>query len=286
VEQAEQLFQEQDYRSVQILLQQFLLDRPGSRYREEAMYWLGRSQLEMGLDFEAEDQFQALLRDFPGGDYAPDANYYLGVALQKQSRPPSLDQSETLAALARLQSFVTRYPDDELVPEAQKRIQELRSKLAEKAYKNGRTYMKGKHYGPAEFYFRNRVIEPYADTRWAPKANLELVRAFENSKQYAKALEWSDYLIQHFPDAPEAKLAAELRCQDGLKLAKLNEQLYWDGRIPAVGAEALKWATFVVGECPGTGEAKDAREIARKLVDAGVTPGAGADSASTDPEPR
>jgi len=285
VEQAEELYQKKQYRATQTLLQQFLLDRPGSRYREEAMYWLGRSELELNQQYAAEEQFQGILRDFPGGEFAPEANFYLGVSLQEQSRPPYLDQSETLAALARFQSFVTRYPDNELTPEAEKHIEELRSKLAQKAYLNGRTYMKRKFYSAAAYYFKDKVIIPYADTPWAPQANLALIHAYEYQKNYEEAVNWSNYLLNKFPETPEAKLAAKMQCKYGLELAQFNESLYRQAQIRASGDEALRWATFVVGNCPGTGEAKKAREIARTMVEAGITPaGAAPDSTVSDPK--
>jgi outer membrane assembly lipoprotein YfiO len=285
VEQAEELYRQKRYRATQTLLQQFLLDRPGSRYREEAMYWLGRSELELNQEYEAEERFQGILRDFPGGEFAPQANFYLGVALQEQSRPPYLDQSETLAALARFQSFVTRYPDHELAPEAEQHIGELRDKLAQKAYLNGRTYLKRGFYFAAEYYFKDKVVIPYADTRWAPRANLDLIQTYGNAKRYEDAVTWANYLVTKFPDAPQAELATELQCKYGLELAQFNETLYREAKIAASGEEALRWATFVVGECPGTGDAKKAREIARKMVDAGITPAAAQADSAADPGP-
>jgi hypothetical protein len=138
-------------------------------------------------------------------------------------------------------------------------------------------------YSAAAFYFKDKVVIPYPDTPWAPMANLELIYTYEYRKDYENAIKWSDHLIREFPDAPQVPVAKKMRCKNGLLLARRYEKLFEEGGIPETGTSALQWATFVVGECPGTGEAKDAREIARNLVEAGVTP---PDSAASGPGHR
>jgi outer membrane protein assembly factor BamD len=207
-----------DYRDVLTALQAFLPGHAGSRYTEEASLIMGRCQYELEMSLEAEDQFRKLLHDFPGGEFAPEATYYLGLSLLAQSRGPQLDQTETRDALAQFRSFLSRYPGHALAPRAEEHVAAIRDRLAEKEYLNGRLYYKRGIHRAARFYFEEKVVKEYGDTRWACPARLYTARSYEETKEWTQAATWSQEILDRCPDADEAPPARRL-------LAKAQEQL-------------------------------------------------------------
>lgn len=209
---AHQLFAAGDYDRVVLLLQELIANRPGSRYVEEATFFIGRAYYEQGMDLEAEDQFRQYLRSFRGGNFEAEAQYYLGLALLSQSRSPMLDQTETKAALGEFQSFLSRFPDHELAERAKGHIATIRAKLAEKEYLNGKLYLKrGKGYQKAaRFYFLERVLDPYGDTPWACPAILGLGESCRKTGDWEDAARWAQRYLDTCPDGENAGDARDI----------------------------------------------------------------------------
>jgi len=199
-----------DYRDVLLALQAYLPGHAGSRYTEEATLLIGRMQYELGMNLEAEEQFRKLLHDFPGGEFAPEATYYLALTLFAQSRGPQLDQTETREALDQFRSFVSRYPGHTLVPRAEEHILSIRSKLAEKEFLNGKLYLRRGLLRPARFYFEERVVKEYGDTRWASPAKLQLARSYEETKEWSSAARWAEDVLESHPEPAEEEAARDI----------------------------------------------------------------------------
>jgi len=207
---ARKAYQERDFNDLVLSLREFLPRHAGSRYTEEATLLLGKALYEQDLYVEAEEQFKNLLHDFPGGEFAPEATYQLGLAYLAQSRPPQLDQRETYDALAQFRSFVSRYPDHSLVPSAEKHIFAIRTKLANKEYLNGKLYSKRGDYRAARFYFKDKVLMEYGDTKFAPTALLGLAESYNKTHEWQKLADTCKQLIDQFPHSHEVYRAKDL----------------------------------------------------------------------------
>jgi outer membrane protein assembly factor BamD len=210
MEWAGHAFKDRDYNDLVLSLKEFLPRHAGSRYTEEATLLLGKALYEQDLYVEAEEQFKNLLHDFPGGEFAPEATYHLGLALLAQSRPAPLDQKETYDALAQFQSFVSRYPDHRLVPSAEKHILAIRTKLAQKDYLNGSLYLKRGVHRAARFYFKERVLKEYGDTKYAPSSLLGLAESYNKTHEWQKLADTCKQLLDQFPRSIEAHRAKDL----------------------------------------------------------------------------
>ena len=210
IEYLHALVEQEEYDAVILGLQHFLADRPGSRFVEEATFLIGRAYYELGLDIEAEEQFRRVLREFPGGDVAPEASYYLSLSLLSQSRPAALDQTETKMALAQFRAFINRYPDHELGERARTHIENIRDKLAKKEFLNGLTYEKRRFRHAARFYFEERVLEDYGDTKWAIPAMEALTRSYAKTKEWGNAAKWAQKIIDTDPEHKAADGARKI----------------------------------------------------------------------------
>jgi len=208
--QIHELFDQERYDQVVLLVEAFLTERPGTRYVEEATYMKGRALYERGMDLEAEDEFRSLLRNFPGGEFAPDATYYLALALLSQSRNPQLDQTETQQALTQFQSFLNQYPDHELAERARGHVADIRAKLAHKAYLNGKFYLRRGYLRAARIYFQENVLGPYDDTPWAVPAMLGVAKTYEKGKDWKGCADWAQQVVDRAPDSEDADTARDL----------------------------------------------------------------------------
>ena len=91
-------------------------------------------------------EFQEFLSFYPTNRRADYAQYKLGMAHFRQMRSPQRDQTETRDAFREFQTFVTRYPSSELMPEVKARLRETRDRLSESELEVGRFYFRIRWY--------------------------------------------------------------------------------------------------------------------------------------------
>lgn len=97
---------------------------------------------------------------------AAEALFREGLAHQKQARTSEYDQTSAGNAIARFTDFITLYPDDPRVPQAEKLITELRREQARGNYSVARYYEKRHKWEGARVYYNEVVLQdpesPYA----------------------------------------------------------------------------------------------------------------------------
>jgi hypothetical protein len=71
----------------------------------------------------------------------------------KQTRPAPYDQEMTRRSIAQFERFLTLFPDHPNAAEIKQYRLTARDRLAEKAFRNGRLYLKLHHWDPARYYF-------------------------------------------------------------------------------------------------------------------------------------
>jgi outer membrane protein assembly factor BamD len=190
-------------------------DTPMSDLADDALIGLADAHRATGDYASAEAEYGDLLSDYPTSPLVPVAEFKLGVSYYDQSLPPALDQEMTRKAIAQLEHFKATYPGSDLVTEADRLLAELRSRLAEKEYKNALLYITLKDPEAARIYFETVALD-YPETDWARKALLEEARSFRDEGATAKAAEVYLRLIDQYPDSAEAASAeAELKASGG-----------------------------------------------------------------------
>jgi outer membrane protein assembly factor BamD len=114
------------------------------------------SKLGVGDSFLGEDsaeslvlaaqEFREFLQFYPTNPRADYAQYKLGMTYFKQMRGPQRDQTETREAVRELQTFVERYPNSQLRPEAEAKLREARDRVSTSEYQIGVFYYKQRWY--------------------------------------------------------------------------------------------------------------------------------------------
>lgn len=100
---------------------------------------------------------------------AADALFRAGVAYQKQAATAEYDQSMAGKAIRTFTDFMTLYPDDRRVPEAQQAITALRSEQARGNFSIAGYYAKRNRWNGALVYY-NEVLSQDPDSTYANEA--------------------------------------------------------------------------------------------------------------------
>src|SRR5437764_13409732 len=120
-----------------------------SAFRPDAKLGIGDTYLGEGTAEAlvlAINEFREFLSFYPTNRRADYAQYKLGMAHFRQMRHPQRDQTETREAVTEFESFVARYPNSSLLPEAKQRLREARDRLSESDYLVGYFYYRQKWY--------------------------------------------------------------------------------------------------------------------------------------------
>src|SRR5207249_9108676 len=99
---------------------------------------------------------------------AADALYRAGLAYNRQAQAADYDQSAAGQAIATFTDFMTLYPDDRRVPEAQKIITTLKTEQARGNFQTAKFYEKRKKWNGALVYYNEVLLQdpnsPYASS--------------------------------------------------------------------------------------------------------------------------
>lgn len=192
--------------------EQLLSEFPSQRVAERAEFGLGTCRTELEEYDLAVHGFEDFIDSYPKSDLLDDAIYMIALIYIRQAPRPERDQTNTVKALSELNLLLREYPDTDLREEAELRIAECRSKLAEKDYLNGALYLKMGQRDAARLYF-DSVLEAYGDTPWAARALLGKGIAYEDEGRLEEARKAYEQVLRDQP-AGDAGEEARRRLRD------------------------------------------------------------------------
>ena len=158
----------------------------GTHIIDESQYFLAMCYFQRKEYILAAYEYDYLIKNYPTSEYFPKAHYQLGLCYYNLSPKYNLDQSYTYYAISEFMGFIELYPKDPNVSEAEKRIKELRDKLAQKEYMSGVLYFTMDNYKASIVYFDN-VLDQYFDSQYADDALYMKIRALVQRKKYEDA---------------------------------------------------------------------------------------------------
>jgi outer membrane protein assembly factor BamD len=179
-------FERHEYSDAIEFFKGYVQREPTGDKADEAHYYLGLCYFHTSEWPSAATEFQIVINEFSGSQFVPDSHYYLGLSYWKEARPPSYDQDYTHRAIDEFERFIQLYPDHPRLEEVKRARAEGRSRLAHKAYENGRIYAKLGYYAPARSYFQ--VVEnEFPDTPWNGQAILAEAQAWAKQKYWEES---------------------------------------------------------------------------------------------------
>ena len=108
---------------------------------------------------------------------AADALYKSGMAYRHQFKSPDYDKNIPVQSIAALTDFITLYPQDPRVPEAQKAIGELKTAAAQGSFSIARYYEERQKWNGALVYYNEVLVqEPNSPLGQTARQKIEMLK--------------------------------------------------------------------------------------------------------------
>jgi len=153
------MYENKKYNNSVFLFQRFFNNYQGSKYTDDAQYYLAMSYFKMHNYRNALDEFSFLVNNFPESPFAESGYFRKAQCLEHISPSSPYDQEESMKAMDAYQEFITRYPYSKYVEDAKNGIMRLRRKIAVKNLNTARIYCKMRKYQPALIYVKKVIKE-------------------------------------------------------------------------------------------------------------------------------
>lgn len=200
------------------LLEAFERRHPGSQFIDDALFFLGKAHQGNNEQLLARQAFQRILTAFPRSTFSEDAYFEIARSWYLGMRGPALDPEPAEEAASAFAAYLRRYPEGKYVEAAREAVGEVQDTLAEKAYLNGRTYLRLGRPEAARRYFR-KSYEQWPQASVAGKAVEGIARTYERQEDPDRAAQFYERLVEMLAPAPD-------RYEDGQDLlARAREKL-------------------------------------------------------------
>jgi outer membrane protein assembly factor BamD len=200
IERGQLALKEEKWTTARQYFSELLESYPQSPLRAEAKLGVGDSYLGENNSASyvyALNEYREFLAFYPTNPRADYAQLQLAMVHFRQMLGPQRDQTETKAAIQELQTFVQRYPNSPLLPEAKARLRETTDRLSDSEYAVGITYLRIHHYSGAENRFKELLKNDPEYTR-KDAVYFYLAEALEKSDRKAEALPYYDRLVKEY----------------------------------------------------------------------------------------
>lgn len=139
-ELAERFYKEGKFKKATRLFEQIIPKYRGKPQGERVTYLYARSLFETELYFTAAYQFERFTKSYARSDSVQAATFYEAKSYYMESPRYSIDQTETIKAVNKLQSFINKYPESKHLDKANVMVDELTTKIEKKAYEIAKQY--------------------------------------------------------------------------------------------------------------------------------------------------
>ena len=191
---AECYFNERDYEKAIKAYINVQKKYPKSRYAALAMYNSGWGYIQNDQQEQGIQIFQELIKTYPDSLYAVDALFTLGDWHYNNKRYDDAEKA--------YQQLIERYPNTELAEKARVHIHELSQITSYLEYEKASALFDEKNYSEAIEAFQ-KVIEKYPGADVVVGAQVNIAAAYEQLKEWRKALKLYEEIIQMYKDTPE-----------------------------------------------------------------------------------
>ena len=193
------IFKSRDYDMIFAYLKEIQLRYTYSPYAALAELRTGDTYFVKEDYDQAALEYEEFLKRHPGHAEAPYATYRLALSYYKEIKSPDRDPLNTRLVLQWFNTFVEKYPDSPLVPDARERALRCRDRLARREIYIGNFYSRRDNYKAAAGRYQI-VVNDYNDTKRYEEALYLLGKAYVKSDQYDLARQTLNRLVQEFPN--------------------------------------------------------------------------------------
>lgn len=182
LQKANEYYDKKQYGKANTLYEELLTVYKGTKGFESIYYKYAFTFYNQKQYLAASYHFKNFSDLFPKSEKAEECEYLNSLCLYYMSPDFTLDQSNTVKSIGELQTFINTHPDSKKVKEADKMIDNLRSKLEEKDNYGAALYYKIGEYKAASVAYE-QIIRKYPDSK---SVDYYLFKVIDAKYQYAK----------------------------------------------------------------------------------------------------
>ena len=231
-ELAERFFKEGKYKKATRLFEQIVPKYRGKPQGERVTYLYAKSLFETKFYFTSAYQFERFVKSYPKSDSLQTASFYEAKSYYMESPRYSVDQTETIKAVNKLQSFINNYPDSKHLPEANVMVEELTTKIEKKAYEIAKQYNTISDY-KSSIKATENFLSDYPGTAFREDAMFLKLDASYNlatksfitlmEDRYNEAASTYRTLVKFYPESKYREEADEIMASITEELAKFTK---------------------------------------------------------------
>ena len=158
-EKAVMYYEKEDFNRALPLLEELSTAFRGSSKAEEVNYYYAYCHYSLGEYLLASYLFDTYAKTYPNGKHTEECQYITAYCFYLESPIYKLDSKNTYKAINKLQLFTNLYPKSERVEQCNNLIDELREKLAKKAFFNAKQYVITEYHKSAIIALQNVLID-------------------------------------------------------------------------------------------------------------------------------
>lgn len=137
---AVEYFEKKDFLKATTLFDEISRYFRGTERSEQILIYIAKSYVGQKDYTTASEYFKTYVKTYPKGTLVIEARYMIGYCYYMESPDARLDQEATKNAISAFQEFLDIHPESERVPDVNKLLDEMKSKLAYKEYLSAKLY--------------------------------------------------------------------------------------------------------------------------------------------------
>lgn len=228
------LYDKGDYYKALPLLEELITVFRGTKKAEKTYYYYSYTNYKLGDYESAAYDFENFTKTFPSSEFSEECAFMHAYCFYQDSPEYSLDQTNTIKAINKLQLFTDRYPHTSKLDQCNMLIDQLRAKLELKSYDNARMYYEMDSYKAAITSYKI-LLHDFPSTNFREDVLFKIVKATfllaENSIEEKKAERYNETIVAHsefvleFPKSRNRVKADEILASAQKKLEKISVRI-------------------------------------------------------------
>lgn len=134
------LFEAEKYSKAIRVFEQLAPTYRGKPEAEKLYYMFAQAYYKTSQYYLAGYQFESFVSNYPKSEKLEEAAFMGAKCFSMLSPVYSLDQTDTVKAIDKLQAYIDSYPNSSNIPEANKILKSLNEKMEKKVFENAKGY--------------------------------------------------------------------------------------------------------------------------------------------------
>ncbi len=230
---AEQFFVKKKYTKAQQVYEDVMPYYKVEKEFEDIYYKYAYCAYYLEDYMNAESLFKSYLEIFPNSMKAEEVDYMRAYCFFKQSPKPELDQTSTINAMGKMQTFINTHPGSVRIKEANEIIDICRGKLETKDRQSAQLYYDLGQFRAAGVAF-TALLNLYSESLRADEYKLMIIKSYyrfaelsieeKKVERYEQVINECNEFADRFPDSKLKKEAEEFLNLSQTNIKKLNNE--------------------------------------------------------------